>query len=90
MARRPAKPSEVTRPAATSAPIAVVNRSSSRVQALNNEFVTTILNSETTFDAVRGELYCLPMPETRIRVIQRPHKFYEVTASRDAAALQSA
>jgi len=63
---------------------------SSRVQALNKEFGTTILITETTYDAAQGEFECRAMPETRIRGKQRPLKFYEVIASREVAALQSA
>jgi len=62
---------------------------SSRVQALNKEFGTTILITETTFDAVGGEFDCRPMPETKIRGKQRQLKFYEVLAAREAALLQA-
>ena len=62
---------------------------SSRVQALNKEFGTTILITETTFDAVGHEFECRVMPDTRIRGKQRPLKFYEVVASREAAVLQT-
>ena len=61
---------------------------SSRVQALNKEFGTTILITETTFEAVREEFECRTMPETKIRGKQRALKFYEVVASREAAVLQ--
>jgi class 3 adenylate cyclase len=63
---------------------------SSRVQALNKEFGTTILITETTFDAVRGEFDCRPMPDTKIRGKQRPLKFYEVLAARAAAVYAEA
>jgi adenylate cyclase len=62
---------------------------SSRVQALNKEFGTTILITETTFDAVSGEFECRLMPDTRIRGKQRQLKFYEVLAAKEAAALQA-
>jgi len=58
------------------------------VQALNKEFGTTILITETTFEAVREEFECRTMPETKIRGKQRALKFYEVVASREAAVLQ--
>ena len=61
---------------------------SSRVQALNKEFGTTILITETTFDAVQEEFECRAMPDTRIRGKHRALKFYEVVASREAAVLQ--
>jgi adenylate cyclase len=58
---------------------------SSRVQALNKEFGTTILITETTWESVKDEFDCRPMPETKIRGKQRALKFYEVVAARDAA-----
>jgi class 3 adenylate cyclase len=60
---------------------------SSRVQALNKEFGTTILITETTFEAVKQEFQCRPMPETRIRGKQRALKFYEVVSARDATSV---
>ncbi len=59
---------------------------SSRVQALNKEFGTTILITDTTYEAVRDEFTCRPMPDTPIRGKQRPIRFFEVVSSRDAAA----
>ncbi len=59
---------------------------SSRVQALNKEFGTTILITETTYDAVKEFIECRPMPETAIRGKQRALRFYEVVSMRDAAA----
>ncbi len=58
---------------------------SSRVQALNKEFGTTILITETTFEAVKDAIECRPMPETAIRGKQRALRFYEVLSTRDAA-----
>ncbi|NIM48455.1 MAG: HAMP domain-containing protein [Gemmatimonadales bacterium] len=40
---------------------------SSRVQALNKEFGTTILITGATYEAVRGEFECRPMPEVPLR-----------------------
>ncbi|HUR33497.1 MAG TPA: adenylate/guanylate cyclase domain-containing protein [Vicinamibacterales bacterium] len=54
---------------------------SSRVQALNKEFGTTILITETTYEAVKGEFECRAMPETRIRGKQRALRFYEVVSA---------
>lgn len=59
---------------------------SSRVQALNKEFGTTILITETTFEAVKDAVECRPMPATPIRGKQRPLRFYEVLASRETPA----
>lgn len=58
---------------------------SSRVQALNKEFGTTILITEDTHAAVDGQFECREMPATPLRGKQRPLKFYEVLALREAA-----
>lgn len=58
---------------------------SSRVQALNKEFGTTILITETTHAALHDEFDCREMPEHAIRGKQRPLKFYEVLSAREAA-----
>ncbi len=57
---------------------------SSRVQALNKEFGTTILITETTYDAVKDAVECRAMPETAIRGKMQALRFYEVVSSRDA------
>ena len=59
---------------------------SSRVQALNKEFGTTILITETTFDAVQGEFECRPMPETAFAG-NSGLQFYEVLAAHEAASV---
>jgi len=58
---------------------------SSRVQALNKEFGTTILITEDTYGAVDGQFECREMPATPLRGKQRPVKFYEVVALRETA-----
>lgn len=63
---------------------------SSRVQALNKEFGTTILITETTYEAVKDAIECRPMPETAIRGKQRSLRFYEVLAVREPATANPA
>ena len=60
---------------------------SSRLQTLNKEFGTTILISETTFAAVKGEFECREMPEAALRGKARELRFYEVVSVRAAAAV---
>ena len=60
---------------------------SSRLQTLNKEFGTTILISETTFAAVKGEFECRQMPEASLRGKTRELKFYEVVSVRAVAAV---
>lgn len=59
---------------------------SSRVQALNKEFGTTILITDTTYEAVKGTFDCRVMPETPIRGKQRAIRFFEVLSVRAEAA----
>jgi adenylate cyclase len=59
---------------------------SSRVQALNKEFGTTILITENTYAAVDGQFDCREMPATPLRGKHRALKFYEVLAAREAVA----
>ena len=60
---------------------------SSRVQALNKQFGTTILITETTFEIVKGTFDCRPMPDTPLRGKQRALRFYEVVAAHEAASV---
>jgi hypothetical protein len=60
---------------------------SSRVQALNKEFGTTILITDDTLAAVDGQFVFREMPATPLRGKQRAIKFYEVLAAREAAAI---
>ena len=53
---------------------------SSRLQALNKEFGTTILVSETTLAALNDEFECREMPVTPLRGKTTELKFYEVIA----------
>ena len=56
----------------------------SRVQTLNKEFGTTILITQTTYDAVKDEFECRPMPTHELRGKSRPLAMYEVISSRIA------
>jgi class 3 adenylate cyclase len=59
---------------------------SSRVQALNKEFGTTILVTEDTYAALGSEFECRPMPATTLRGKHRPMQCYEVISARAAVA----
>ena len=54
----------------------------SRVEALNKEFDTTILITETTYEEIRGEFVCRPMPEKQLRGKKKTFSFYEVISVR--------
>jgi adenylate cyclase len=60
---------------------------SSRLQGLNKEFGTTILISETTYEAVKNEFVCRPMPDAHLRGKVKELKFYEVISVKTAAAV---
>ncbi|HSL23759.1 MAG TPA: adenylate/guanylate cyclase domain-containing protein [Vicinamibacterales bacterium] len=60
---------------------------SSRLQALNKEFGTTILISETTHQAVSGEFECRQMPDTQLRGKTKDLKIYEVVSMKALAAV---
>jgi class 3 adenylate cyclase len=60
---------------------------SSRLQALNKEFGTTILISETTYQAVQGDFECRQMPDTHLRGKTKDLKIYEVVSMKAAAAV---
>jgi class 3 adenylate cyclase len=60
---------------------------SSRLQALNKEFGTTILISETTYQAVQGDFECRQMPDTLLRGKTKDLKIYEVVSMKAAAAV---
>jgi class 3 adenylate cyclase len=57
----------------------------SRLQALNKDFGTTILISETTYAAVKDEFECRPMPEAILRGKVKELKFFEVVSVKAAA-----
>jgi len=59
---------------------------SSRLQALNKEFGTTILISETTYEAVKGDVECRQMPDTHLRGKTKDLKIYEVVSMKAGAA----
>lgn len=55
---------------------------SSRLQALNKEFGTTILISETTYEAIKGDFECRQMPDAHLRGKTRNLHFYEVVSAK--------
>ena len=55
---------------------------SSRVQTLNKEYGTTILITETTYDALKDEFECREMPESHLRGKSQVLKLYEVVAQK--------
>lgn len=59
----------------------------SRVQTLNKEFGTTILITETTYEAIKDEFECRLMPEHALRGKNKALKFYEVISVKPAAAV---
>jgi adenylate cyclase len=59
----------------------------SRVQTLNKEFGTTILITETTFEAIKNEFECRLMPEHELRGKHKPLRFYEVVSVSQAASV---
>ena len=58
---------------------------SSRLQALNKEFGTTILVSETTFQGLEDEFECRPMPEAALRGRAKELRFYEIISAKITA-----
>jgi class 3 adenylate cyclase len=58
---------------------------SSRLQTLNKEFGTTILISETTYEAVSGVFECRRMPDAQLRGKTRNMHFYEVISAKAGA-----
>jgi class 3 adenylate cyclase len=59
----------------------------SRVEALNKQFGTTILTTETTYEAIKNEFECRQMPEAEIRGRASTFRFYEVISEKaDAPA----
>jgi class 3 adenylate cyclase len=59
---------------------------SSRLQALNKDFGTTILISETTYEAIKGQFECRQMPDTQLRGKTKDLKIYEVVSMKAGAA----
>ena len=64
--------------------------SASRVQTLNKEFGTTILITETTYEAIKNEFECRVMPEHELRGKQRPLRTYEVISVKSTSSSPSA
>lgn len=60
---------------------------SSRLQGLNKEFGTTILVSETTFEALKAEFEFREMPEAKLRGRTKELRFYEVISARTVATV---
>jgi adenylate cyclase len=61
----------------------------SRVQTLNKEFGTTILITQATYDAIRGEFECRPMPTRELRGKANALSLYEVVCERAVAVLSA-
>jgi adenylate cyclase len=57
---------------------------SSRVQSLNKEFGTTILITETTYEAVKDIFECRSMPAAPLKGKTKPIQFYEVVSVKSA------
>ncbi len=57
---------------------------SSRVQSLNKEFGTTILITETTYEAVKDFFECRPMPAAQLKGKTKPLQFFEVVSVKSA------
>jgi adenylate cyclase len=57
---------------------------SSRVQSLNKEFGTTILITETTYEAVKDIFECRAMPAAHLKGKTKPIQFYEVVSVKSA------
>ena len=55
---------------------------SSRVEALNKEFGTTILITSATHEAVQSSFECRLMPEAKLKGKARPLRFYEVLSAK--------
>lgn len=58
----------------------------SRVESVNKEFGTTILITESTYEAVREEFICRPMPEARLKGKEHPTKVFEVVGAKTVSA----
>jgi class 3 adenylate cyclase len=54
----------------------------SRLQGLNKDFGTTILISETTYEAVKDQFECRQMPETHLRGKTKNLRCYEVISGK--------
>jgi adenylate cyclase len=59
---------------------------SSRLQALNKEYGTTILISETTYEKIKDHFDCRQMPDAQLRGKTKNLHFYEVLNSKVVAA----
>jgi adenylate cyclase len=53
-----------------------------RVEAANKEFGTTILITESTYEAVRDEFECRPMPEAALKGKTKTPRLFEVLSAR--------
>jgi class 3 adenylate cyclase len=54
----------------------------SRVETLNKQFGTTILITQTTYEAVKDAFECRPMPDAQLRGKNRTFSFYEVLSAK--------
>ncbi len=60
-----------------------------RVEAANKEFGTTILITETTYEAVGEEFECRPMPEATLKAKTKTPRLYAVLSARAPSASTS-
>jgi class 3 adenylate cyclase len=58
----------------------------SRVQTLNKEFGTMVLITQATYEQVKGEFECRPMPAHELRGKTQPLATYEVISTKTAMA----
>jgi len=58
----------------------------SRVEGLNKEFGTTILITDATYEAVRDEFDCRPMPEAPLKGKTKAPRVFEVVSQRSRLA----
>ncbi|HEU4368984.1 MAG TPA: adenylate/guanylate cyclase domain-containing protein [Methylomirabilota bacterium] len=58
----------------------------SRVEGLNKEFGTTILITDATWEPVRGEFECRPMPEASLKGKTKTPRVFEVVSARRPGA----
>ena len=54
----------------------------SRVEALNKQFGTTILITQPTYEAVKDSVECRLMPDMQLRGKTKTFSFYEVLSAR--------
>ena len=56
----------------------------SRVEALNKDFGTTVLITQSTYEHVQADFECRAMPDTKLRGKTQSLKLFEVVSERVA------